>query len=64
MFGVFAQKLSKQPFTIVGTVNKRDFTYVSDVVNAIIQSCRSSLKNEIPNVGSGQTVSILKLQIY
>ena len=63
MFGVFlAQKLSKQPFTIVGTgKQKRDFTYVSDVVNAIIQACRSSLKNEILNVGSGQTVSILKI---
>ena len=63
MFGVFfGTKLSKQPFTIVGTgKQKRDFTYVSDVVNAIIQSCRSSLKNEILNVGSGQTVSILKI---
>ena len=63
MFGVFlAQKLFNKPFTIVGTgKQKRDFTYVSDVVSAIIKACNSKIKNEIFNVGSGSTVSILKI---
>ena len=63
MFGVFlAQKLFNKPFTIVGTgKQRRDFTYVSDVVSAIIKACNSKIKNEIFNVGSGSTVSILKI---
>ena len=38
MFGVFlAQKLAKKPFTVVGNgKQKRDFTYVSDVIDALI----------------------------
>ena len=31
------------------------------MVNAIIKSCHSKIKNEIFNVGSGETVSILKI---
>tara|TARA_Y100001970_G_C14148489_1_gene811239 strand:+ start:340 stop:1320 length:981 start_codon:yes stop_codon:yes gene_type:complete len=63
MFGVFlAQKLFNKPFTIVGTgKQKRDFTYVSDVVSAIVKACSSKIKNEIFNVGSSDTVSILKI---
>ena len=63
VFGVFlAQKLSKKPFTIVGSgKQKRDFTYVSDVVKAMIKASKSRIKNEILNVGSGSTVSILKI---
>tara|TARA_B110001450_G_C17624495_1_gene482591 strand:- start:490 stop:1470 length:981 start_codon:yes stop_codon:yes gene_type:complete len=63
MFGVFlAQKLAKKPFTIVGNGKQtRDFTYVSDVVNAFIKASRSKIKNEILNVGSGKTVSILEI---
>jgi len=63
MFGVFlAQKLSKKPFTIVGSGKQtRDFTYVSDVVDAFIKASRSKLKNEIFNLGSGKTVSVLKI---
>ena len=39
MFGVFlAQKLNRKPFTIVGDGNqKRDFTYVKDVVDALLK---------------------------
>ena len=63
MFGVFlAQKLSNKPFTIVGSGHQtRDFTYVSDVINAFLISCKSKIKNEIFNVGSGKTVSIQKI---
>ena len=63
MFGVFlAQKLAKKPYTIVGNGRQtRDFTYVSDVVDAFIKASRSNLKNEILNVGSGKTISILEI---
>ena len=63
MFGVFlAQKLAKKPYTIVGNGKQtRDFTYVSDVVDAFIKASRSNLKNEILNVGSGKTISILEI---
>ena len=63
MFGVFlAQKLSKKPFTIVGSgLQTRDFTYVSDVVNAFIIAHKSMISNEIFNVGSGQTISVKKI---
>ena len=44
MFGVFTQKLFNKPFTIVGTGKQRDFTYVSDVVSAIIKACNSKIK--------------------
>ncbi len=63
MFGVFlAQKLSKKPFTIVGSgLQKRDFTYVSDVVSAFNIAHKSKISNEIFNVGSGKTVNINKI---
>ena len=63
MFGVFlAQKLSKKPFTVVGSGNqKRDFTYVTDVVDVFLKACNSKIRNEIFNVGSGKTVSVLKI---
>ena len=42
MFGVFLkQKLSKRPFTVVGDgKQKRDFTYVTDVVEALIKAAK------------------------
>ena len=60
VIGVFlGQKINKKPFTIVGDGNqRRDFTYVSDVVDAIIRSAKSKIKNEIFNVGSGKTISV------
>ena len=60
MFGVFlAQKISKKPFTVVGNGNQtRDFTYVSDVVNACIAASKSKKTNKVYNVGSGKTVSV------
>ena len=64
VFGVFlAQKLANKPFTVVGDgKQKRDFTYVSDVVDAIITLQKSKRFNgEIFNVGSNTTVSVNKI---
>lgn len=60
VFGVFlAQKLANLPYTIVGDgKQKRDFTYVDDVVDAYIEILGSNFKNEIFNVGSGSCYSI------
>ena len=60
VFGVFlAQKLANKPFTIVGDgTQTRDFTFVSDVVNAICIAAKSNITNEIINIGSDNTYSI------
>ncbi len=63
MFGVFlAQKLANQPLTIVGDGSQtRDFTYVTDVVNALIIVAKSNIINQIFNIGSGETISVNKI---
>ncbi len=63
MFGVFlAQKLYNKPYTIVGNGNQtRDFTYVSDVVNAFIKASRVKSSIKIYNVGSGKTISVNRI---
>lgn len=63
VFGVFlAQKLAKKPMTVVGDGNQtRDFTYVTDVADALICVAKSNKTGEIYNIGSGQTVSVNKL---
>lgn len=60
VFGVFlSQKYHGQPFTIVGDgTQSRDFTFVSDVVAALIAAAEAKLQQEILNVGSGGTYSI------
>jgi UDP-glucose 4-epimerase len=60
MFGVFLkQKLSKMPFTVVGDGSqKRDFTYVSDVVEAFIKSIHYSGKEKFFNIGSGKPTTV------
>lgn len=60
VFGVFlAQKLKGLPYTVVGDgTQRRDFTYVSDVVDALIKASESDISGEVFNVGSGKTVSI------
>jgi UDP-glucose 4-epimerase len=63
VFGVFlAQKLANQPMTIVGDGNQtRDFTYVTDVVQALISAALSDKLGKIYNIGSGETVSVNRL---
>ena len=60
VFGVFlAQKINSKPFTVVGDGEQtRDFTYVTDVANALLMAMESNFSGEIFNVGSGKTVSI------
>ena len=63
VFGVFlAQKLAGRPFTVVGDGSQtRDFTYVTDVVSALIKAANSDLSGEVLNVGSDNTYSINRL---
>jgi UDP-glucose 4-epimerase len=63
VFGVFlAQKLNSRPFTVVGDgTQTRDFTFVSDAVDALITAAESNLSGEIFNVGSGGTYSVNQL---
>ncbi|MBT4435395.1 SDR family oxidoreductase [bacterium] len=63
VFGVFlAQKIAGKPFTVVGDgTQTRDFTFVSDIISAVIAAAESSLISEIINIGSDNTYSINKL---
>ena len=63
VFGVFlAQKLAGQPFTVVGDGSQtRDFTFVTDIVAALVAAAESDKQGEIYNVGSGNTTSVNKL---
>jgi UDP-glucose 4-epimerase len=63
VFGVFlAQKLHNQPLTIVGDgTQTRDFTFVTDVVDAFVTAARSDVSGEILNVGSANTYSVNRL---
>lgn len=61
VMGVFlSQKLNNKPFTIVGDGQQtRDFTYVSDVVEAILLAINhKKSKNKIFNIGSEKSISI------
>ena len=60
MFGVFlAQKANKFPLTIVGDGKQmRDFTFVSDVVDAFILAGKTKTDKKIFNIGTGKPVSI------
>jgi len=60
MFGVFlAQKLKNKPLTVVGDGNQtRDFTYVTDVVDAFYKAAKSKVFHDIYNVGTGKPISV------
>ena len=62
-FGVFlAQKLAGKPFTVVGDgTQTRDFTFVTDVVEAFVRAAQSQASGEIFNVGSGRVQSVNRL---
>lgn len=63
MFGVFlAQKLAGQPYTVVGDgTQSRDFTYVSDVVDAFLTAADSDQSGQIYNVGTGRPTSVNRI---
>ena len=63
VFGVFlAQKLEGKPFTVVGDgTQTRDFTFVTDVVDAFVRVARSQVKGEVFNIGSGKSHSVNQL---
>jgi len=63
VFGVFlAQKLNNAPFTVVGDgTQTRDFVFVTDVANAFFIAANSGCRQEIMNVGSGNTYSVNRL---
>ena len=62
VIGIFLDQLSKNiPLTVNGDgKQRRDFTYVGDVVNANILACNSLKvgKGEVINIGSGKNISI------
>lgn len=60
VFGVFlAQLLADKPLTIVGDGEQtRDFTFVSDAVDAILTAAKSDKSGRIYNVGSDRPVSV------
>jgi UDP-glucose 4-epimerase len=63
VFGVFlAQLLANEPLTVVGDGEQtRDFTFVADVVDALVTVAESNKAGEIYNVGSGHPVSVNEL---
>ncbi len=63
VFGVFlAQKLQQKPLTVVGDgTQTRDFTFVTDVVEAFVKAAESDCSQEMFNIGSGGTYSINQL---
>ena len=63
MFGVFLkQKIESKPLTVVGDGNqKRDFTYVSDIVEAFYKSLFYNGKIDIFNIGTGKPISVNKI---
>lgn len=63
VFGVFlAQKLNNKPFTVVGDGRQtRDFVFVTDVANAFFMAANANCRQEVMNVGSGNTYSVNRL---
>ena len=60
VFGIFlAQKLADVPLTVVGDGSQsRDFTYVSDICEGLLQAAKSEHTCEIFNLASGVPQSI------
>jgi UDP-glucose 4-epimerase len=57
-----AQKLAGKPFTVVGDgTQKRDFVFVTDVVDAFVRAAESRLTGLALNVGTGAPQSVNRL---
>ena len=63
VFGVFlAQKLAGKPFTVVGDgTQRRDFVFVSDVVQAFLLAAESDRQGVAYNLGTGSPQSVNRL---
>jgi UDP-glucose 4-epimerase len=63
VFGVFlAQKLAGKPLTVVGDgTQSRDFTYVTDIADALVRAAASDVSGEVFNVGTGTPQTIRRL---
>jgi len=63
VFGVFlAQIMAGQPLTVVGDGEQtRDFTFVSDIVEALLAAAQSNRSGQAYNAGSGRPVSVNEL---
>jgi UDP-glucose 4-epimerase len=63
VFGVFLkQKLSGQPFTVVGDGHQsRDFIYVTDVASAFWAAADTAISGQAFNVGAGNPQSVNQL---
>lgn len=57
VFGTFlAQMANGQPLTVVGDgTQRRDFTYVTDVVDAFVKAAEGNVSGEIINIGTGSS---------
>ena len=56
------KKLENKPFTVVGNGNqKRDFVFVTDVVNAFYKAATNKVSGQIFNLGSGKPKSVNEL---
>ena len=63
LFGLFVKQIkSNKKLTISGDgTQRRDFAYVGDTANAICELLESDIADEIFNIGSGGTNSIIEL---
>ena len=60
VFGVFfKQKLAEKPFTVIGDgTQRRDFLYVTDIVDAFLRAAETGRTGEIWNLGAGNPQSV------
>lgn len=63
VFGVFlAQLYHGKPLTVVGDgTQSRDFTYVTDVVDAFVRAADSPVTDTVLNIGTGKPQSVNRL---
>ena len=64
--GVFMrQYLEGKPLTVTGTgEQRRDFTYVGDIVNGIIRAAENNYRGDIFELGHGKNYSIKEVTFW